>query len=404
MDDNNLMDDNLADLDLNQEPLDPPVNSDARFRSLLNELETTHGRIEERIRQLQAVTTRTRQRRRWRQLRNSVDISDFSGDHVVNVDGERGALGAERGRGCKRGSSHLVAKALEMDSDVKKVDKEGGSFYDCNICLEVAREPVLTCCGHLFCWACFYQASYIDSTSKECPVCKGEVSDSTVIPIYGNGESERVAELESGLKIPPRPKARRVESARQQQVTNVLSHVPVAEALRRIRISIGAMEDQTEGGSRNLRFEPDVPEVQTGEAAGHHRRLRRLPRSRQVSRLLSESAANAERLVDDLGTVLNNRLSDTRGSSVDIGNNPLASDSAVIQSDHQALDSSAAISSSQTRDGPSTVVHILATTASSEINLPTVPSSSTTRRRRVLSRVSNADNQDSRESRRRRLS
>ncbi|KAL2545689.1 putative GPI-anchored adhesin-like protein PGA55 [Forsythia ovata] len=125
---------------------------------------------------------------------------------MVNVNGERGALSgndggdviersAERGKGYKRGSCHLVAKALELDSDVKKVDKEGGSFYDCNISLEVAREPV---------------------------------SDSTVILIYGNGESERVAELEFGLKIPPRPKARRVESARQQQVTNGLSHVPDA--------------------------------------------------------------------------------------------------------------------------------------------------------------------------------
>ncbi|CAA2975199.1 probable GPI-anchored adhesin PGA55 [Olea europaea subsp. europaea] len=404
------MDDNLADLDLNQEPLDPPVNSDARFGSMLNELDTTHGRIEDRIRHLEAVTARTRQRQRWRQLRNPAEISDFSGEHVVDVDGERGA---ERGRVCKRSSSHLVAKALEMDSDVKKVEKEGWSFYDCNICLEVAREPVLTCCGHLFCWVCFYQVPYIDSTSKECPVCKGEVSDSTVIPIYGNGESECVSELESGLKIPPRPKARRVESARQQQVTNGLSHGPVAEALRRIRISIGTMEDQTEDGSRNLRFESDAPEVQTGGAAGGRRR-RRL-RVQRVSRVLSESAAslsslssalsNAERLVEDLETVINNRLSsDTRGSSVDIENNPRTSDSAVIQSDHQALDSSAAISSSQTRDVPSDDVQLLAMTTVGEINLPTVSSSSITRRRRVLSRVSNADNQDSRESRRRRLS
>ncbi|XP_022896523.1 probable GPI-anchored adhesin-like protein PGA55 [Olea europaea var. sylvestris] len=420
MDDNNLMGENLVDLDLNQEPLDPPVNSDSRFGSMLNELETTHGRIEERIRQLEAVTALARQR----QLRNAVEISDFSGEHV---DGERGAFrgsgggvierSSERGKGCKRGSSYLVAKALEMNSDVKKVDKEGGSFYDCNICLEVAREPVLTCCGHLFCWVCFYQVSYIDSTSKECPVCKGEVSDSTVIPIYGNGDSEPVAELESGLKIPPRPKAQRIESLRQQQVTNGLSHVPVAEALRRIRISIGAMGDQTEGGSRNFRFESDAPEVQIGEAASRHRL-----RVQRVSRVLSESAASlsslssalsndeslvAERLVEDLETVFNNRVlwSDAQGSSVETGNNPLTSDSAVIQSDHQALDSSLAVSSSsQTRDVPSTVVHILAMSTTSEINLPVAPSSSATRRRRVLSRVSNADNRDSRESRRRRLS
>ncbi|KAL2552297.1 putative GPI-anchored adhesin-like protein PGA55 [Forsythia ovata] len=369
------------------------------------------------------------QRQRWRQLRNSVEISDFSSEPMVNVDGERGALSgtdggdvikrsAERGKGYKRGSCHLVAKALELDSDVKKVDKEGGSFYDCNICLEVAREHVLTCCGHLFCWVCFYQVSFIDSTSKECPVCKGEVSDSTVIHIYRNWESERVAELESGLKIPPRPKAQRVESARQQQVTNGLSHVPVAEALRRIRISIGVMGDQTEGVSCNFRFESDLPEVQNGEAAG-----RRYIRVQRVSRVLSENAAslsslssalsNAERLVEDLKTIMKNRFSwiDSRGSSVDIGNNPLTSDSAVIQSDHQPSDSSADLnsalaisSSSQTGDFPSSFVHIPTMRTSSEINLPAAPSSSASRRRRVLFRVSNADNQDSCESRRRRLS
>ncbi|KAL2500574.1 putative GPI-anchored adhesin-like protein PGA55 [Forsythia ovata] len=341
------------------------------------------------------------QRPRWRQLHNYVEISDFSSEPMVNVDGEIGALrktdgggvierSAERGKGYKRDSCHLVAKALELDSDVKKVDKEGWSFYDCNICLEVAKEHVLTCCGHLFCWVCFYQVSYIDSTSKECPIRKGEVSDSTGILTYGNGESERVAELESGLKIPPRPIARRVESAKQQKVTNGLSHVPDAEVLRRIRISIGAMGDQTEGASRNFRFESDFPEVQNGEAAS-----RRRLRVQRVSRVLSESAAslsslssalsNAERLVEDLETIMNNRFSwiDSRGSSVDIGNNPLTSDSAAIQSNHQPSDSSAILnsalaisSSSQTGDFPSSFVYILAMRTSSEINLPATPFSS----------------------------
>ncbi|CAI9780621.1 unnamed protein product [Fraxinus pennsylvanica] len=58
MDDNNLMGKNLVDLDLNLEHLDLPLNSDSRFGSMLNELETTHGRIEERIRELEAAIAR----------------------------------------------------------------------------------------------------------------------------------------------------------------------------------------------------------------------------------------------------------------------------------------------------------------------------------------------------------
>ena len=31
------------------------------------------------------------------------------------------------------------------------------STYECNICYEVAREPVVTMCGHLYCWPCLYR-------------------------------------------------------------------------------------------------------------------------------------------------------------------------------------------------------------------------------------------------------
>ena len=35
---------------------------------------------------------------------------------------------------------------------------EGGeSLFDCNICLETAHDPVVTLCGHLYCWPCLYK-------------------------------------------------------------------------------------------------------------------------------------------------------------------------------------------------------------------------------------------------------
>ncbi|KAL6513485.1 hypothetical protein OROGR_020971 [Orobanche gracilis] len=361
MDDyDDFMDVNLTGLDLNQEPRDQPLHRVARIGSLLNELEAIH-RIEERFRQLEAVNARVRQRQRWRQASNSVDSNYSPGLTMVDV-----GLGTliennntsnvettnERGKCCKRDSSHLVAKALEMDCEVKKANKECGGFYQCSICLDLARNPVLTCCGHLFCWPCFYQVPYIDSTSKECPVCKGEVSDSTVIPIYGNGDNEGICMMESGVQIPPRPKAHRVESVRQQRVTQGLTHVPVAEALRRIRISIGATE-------------------QNAESAGDHR-----VRIHQVSRVLSESASslsslssalcNAERLVENLESVINNRM--LRSETWSTG---------VVQSNAQPPESS---------------------------GLPVGPtSSSAVRRRSFMSRALDLDSRDPREPRRRRL-
>ncbi len=35
-------------------------------------------------------------------------------------------------------------------------DEKSASF-ECNICLDVARDAVISLCGHLFCWPCLHQ-------------------------------------------------------------------------------------------------------------------------------------------------------------------------------------------------------------------------------------------------------
>ncbi|XAR54311.1 Ubiquitin--protein ligase [Bertholletia excelsa] len=251
--DNDSMDDTSMDLDLNQEPSDPSVRSVTGLGSLLSELETAHGQIEQRIRQLEAVTARARQRQRWRQARNPPETRNALIESIGNInsygtsqnveDGGEGTV--ERAKSYKRDRTHLVAEALRQNNMAKRViENEGGGYFDCNICLDTAKEPILTCCGHLFCWSCFYQLPYVYSTAKECPVCKGEVMDRNVTPIYGNGTHVSELQPEAGLKVPPRPKAHRVEGVRQQHIDRVFSHIPVAEALRRIRREIGAMEGQ----------------------------------------------------------------------------------------------------------------------------------------------------------------
>lgn len=93
---------------------------------------------------------------------------------------------------------------------------ECNSSFDCNICLEAAKEPVVTPCGHLFCWPCLYQWLHGYSVHSECPICKGEVLEVNVTPIYGRSDDERGA---SNNDIPPRPRANRTESLRQQLQT-----------------------------------------------------------------------------------------------------------------------------------------------------------------------------------------
>ncbi|XP_062196407.1 uncharacterized protein LOC133899436, partial [Phragmites australis] len=119
-------------------------------------------------------------------------------------------------------SSLDVARRQKLDGDDKvggrgAVKKDGccgcNSSFECNICLDAAKEPVVTPCGHLFCWPCLYQWLHEHSAQSECPVCRGEVLEVNVTPIYGRGGDERDP---SSLDMPPRPRANRMESLRQQ--------------------------------------------------------------------------------------------------------------------------------------------------------------------------------------------
>ena len=91
------------------------------------------------------------------------------------------------------------------------------SRFDCNICLEPVTEPVVSRCGHLYCWPCLYRwlqpamtdeerydmgwgssdagnGTYFGSANVSggrgssarrcCPVCKTECSVRDVVPIY----------------------------------------------------------------------------------------------------------------------------------------------------------------------------------------------------------------------------
>ncbi|XP_073125015.1 E3 ubiquitin-protein ligase RMA1H1-like [Henckelia pumila] len=82
--------------------------------------------------------------------------------------------------------------------------------FDCNICLDLVQDPVVTFCGHLYCWPCLYR--WINSRDEngdrkqpECPVCKAEVSQRTLIPLYGRGQTSDSSQNEANILIPRRP-------------------------------------------------------------------------------------------------------------------------------------------------------------------------------------------------------
>lgn len=55
--------------------------------------------------------------------------------------------------------------------------------FECSICLDDPSDPVVSLCGHLYCWPCLYR--WLNQGHKVCPVCKSGCSEETVIPIYG---------------------------------------------------------------------------------------------------------------------------------------------------------------------------------------------------------------------------
>lgn len=92
-------------------------------------------------------------------------------------------------------------------------DADSDGAFLCNVCLEPVkdREPVVTQCGHLYCWPCLFR--WLNTQHTTCPVCKAGCSTENVIPIYikGSVEDPRGRRESSAEDVPGRPLGRRPE-------------------------------------------------------------------------------------------------------------------------------------------------------------------------------------------------
>ncbi|KAF5915586.1 hypothetical protein HPG69_012751 [Diceros bicornis minor] len=102
-----------------------------------------------------------------------------------------------------------MAAAEEEDGVPEGPNRErggAGATFECNICLETAREAVVSVCGHLYCWPCLHQWLETRPERQECPVCKAGISREKVVPLYGRGSQKP---QDPRLKTPPRPQGQR---------------------------------------------------------------------------------------------------------------------------------------------------------------------------------------------------
>ncbi|XP_061362000.1 uncharacterized protein LOC133305775 [Gastrolobium bilobum] len=269
----------------------------------------------------------------WRHFRNPENISMEMNQFLVNS-GNGSVLQAGEGSvAAEERVEEEVHKVCEsrsggftLDETLKKEDVEkggggggggGGSvggFFDCNICLDLARDPVVTCCGHLFCWPCLYRWLHLHSDAKECPVCKGEVSVKSITPIYGRGNNVKVTEEDFALKIPLRPNASHVS---EDSTTN-----PLRQTIQRNAFAMPMEEMIRHLGSR-LDLTQDI--VQPNELDNARETAERT--SSLLSRFLAARGLRREHNLgaaphdDEAGSIQNN-----------VGSTPLVEDNRRVQS------------------------------------------------------------------------
>lgn len=364
-----------------------------------------------------------RQRRRWRSVWRQIQVPVEARNIALELIGGsglqagEGSVAAEEApvdvvKTCESNNGFLENEALGKKDDDEKGNSDAGSFFDCNVCLDLAKDPVVTCCGHLFCWPCLYRWLHVHSDAKECPVCKGEVTIKSVTPIYGRGKNARQLEDDSNLKIPLRPHARRVESLRQA-IQRTAFTMPMDEMLRRLtnRYDLSQVHphnadtprDSPERSnsllnriltSRGMRREQnnvispdDVVDLTqsspTNSEVGESRRissflLRRSNSNQAAISHLTSSYNYTERLVESY--FRNNPVDRNQEQPLPVDDrDSISSIAAVIHSESQTVDTAVEIDST--------------------VSLST----SSSRRRNDASRISDVDSEDSRAPRRRRF-
>mmetsp|Transcript_28927 Transcript_28927/g.42893 ORF Transcript_28927/g.42893 Transcript_28927/m.42893 type:complete len:418 (-) Transcript_28927:401-1654(-) len=118
------------------------------------------------------------------------------------------------GRQWRHKEQKIIIEQHESMNDMQSSSND--SRFDCNICLEAVVEPVVTLCGHLYCWPCLYrwlepgfsadekeyillncgiaqgrerwQTSRGNPSRRCCPVCKKECRVCDLVPIYVRNE------------------------------------------------------------------------------------------------------------------------------------------------------------------------------------------------------------------------
>lgn len=79
-------------------------------------------------------------------------MENRDGQHNEGATSSRPATEEEGKSATARGKASVEKEVVDEEEE-----KQKKSMFECNICLDVVNEPVITLCGHLFCWPCIYE-------------------------------------------------------------------------------------------------------------------------------------------------------------------------------------------------------------------------------------------------------
>ena len=69
------------------------------------------------------------------------------------------------------------------------------NYNECPICLNNARLPIVTKCGHIFCWECI--KGWVKTKGKsQCPICKDGIKLEEVIKLYSGDNEVKKGEVD----------------------------------------------------------------------------------------------------------------------------------------------------------------------------------------------------------------
>lgn len=132
------------------------------------------------------------------------------GSEVAEAKNSSSSIAQLGGNMADSDTASLDSTGMELEEIIRANERESKdeSLYDCNICLDTAKDAVVTLCGHLYCWPCLHQWILTRPYNKVCPVCKSSINKEKVIPLYGRNSVRRD---DPRNRVPPRPAGQRTE-------------------------------------------------------------------------------------------------------------------------------------------------------------------------------------------------